>query len=740
MSELKTDQLGNNYELWYKKVPENCDSIEELLPTLIDLANLAPSSHNSQPWKFESNESNNSLTIAPDLNRRLEASDPTDRQLYISVGAAVANVKVAARYYGWQVEEEILFNVDGTKSKQLLFKPGYQPNDEDKTLFRAIQQRVSSRRQHTGSPLSTNLIDFISKQGTVMGTEVYLVRKGDKGSAVTAQVPELVGSMMHEATGQVLQNSAFKAELSKFVHPNYTTSYDGMPAFGFGATTPVGDLDSIDFPKIVLSGMLAQEAPRQELDLLVNHTSGISFICTHDDNPEFWLQAGETLELIALKATSEGFSVSPLAGLIEVPKIRQELRKVLKTNFYPQAMLRIGKPVSETHHSPRRPSKYTKEVGEPGKKVVVNLDKPTIFEFQKGKFTLEDLYGEFGPFKVNDKYVRYLADLYSLDNPTFDPSKQSERDTRNQYVETRNNQFDGVWVYFPWDEELVHILGRSEFKRLFYSRNNPCILPAEQKAIGDLKIAIGGLSVGSNIAIALARMGVENLTVSDMDTIDLSNESRMAVGDVASVGERKTDVLAKVIYSFNPFINLRVVPEGFGPHNLAEVLSSADVYIDHMDNLPLKIEARKMARIMRKIIIMATDIDKRPLLDIELPDNPKLFNGRADDEVIRELMLPPKSFAEWCRKAVQIFGFENTSAPVLENFVSNAKKESNYGSQLGLTGNIVAGFIAYYIYEIARGNASRLTPFRIIPIEQDDLVDNARLDSARKKYEEVIGY
>jgi len=62
---------------------------------------LAPSTHNTQPWRFEVD--NNVLRITPDHARSLPQADPTTRNLFVSIGACIENIIVAAQAYGYEV-------------------------------------------------------------------------------------------------------------------------------------------------------------------------------------------------------------------------------------------------------------------------------------------------------------------------------------------------------------------------------------------------------------------------------------------------------------------------------------------------------------------------------------------------------------------------------------------------------------------------------------------------------------
>jgi hypothetical protein len=73
----------------------------DVLP-LIRLAVLAPSSHNTQPWLFRIWGSG--IDLLADRTRALPINDPNDRELNISCGCALMNLRVAAAGQGFEAE------------------------------------------------------------------------------------------------------------------------------------------------------------------------------------------------------------------------------------------------------------------------------------------------------------------------------------------------------------------------------------------------------------------------------------------------------------------------------------------------------------------------------------------------------------------------------------------------------------------------------------------------------------
>ncbi|MEM7595840.1 MAG: nitroreductase family protein [Cyanobacteria bacterium P01_A01_bin.83] len=76
------------------------------LKFLLNYAVFAPSSHNTQPWKFEIKE--DVVKLYADKTRALPVADPDYRELTISCGAALFHLRIAMRHFGYKDVVEIL--------------------------------------------------------------------------------------------------------------------------------------------------------------------------------------------------------------------------------------------------------------------------------------------------------------------------------------------------------------------------------------------------------------------------------------------------------------------------------------------------------------------------------------------------------------------------------------------------------------------------------------------------------
>lgn len=65
----------------------------ETVRSLVQRAVLAPSSHNTKPWRFRTSTS--TIDLLADRTRALPVNDPFDRELTISCGAALMTLRAA---------------------------------------------------------------------------------------------------------------------------------------------------------------------------------------------------------------------------------------------------------------------------------------------------------------------------------------------------------------------------------------------------------------------------------------------------------------------------------------------------------------------------------------------------------------------------------------------------------------------------------------------------------------------
>lgn len=83
-------------DAWPRDLPE------EVVAELVAAATLAPSMHNTQPWRFQFDPAGETISLYADPARMLPVADPDGRSLHISCGAALFNLRLAVAVAGRQ--------------------------------------------------------------------------------------------------------------------------------------------------------------------------------------------------------------------------------------------------------------------------------------------------------------------------------------------------------------------------------------------------------------------------------------------------------------------------------------------------------------------------------------------------------------------------------------------------------------------------------------------------------------
>ncbi len=118
--------------------------------------------------------------------------------------------------------------------------------------------------------------------------------------------------------------------------------------------------------------------------------------------------------------------------------------------------------------------------------------------------------------------------------------------------------------------------------RLYGQAALPKLAGAKMAVLG-----IGG--VGSWVAEALARSGVGEIHLFDLDDLCVSNINRQLHALDATIGQPKVEVMAQRLQQINPEGHFVPVSSFITLHNLAEQLNqNFDVIIDATDTVPVK--------------------------------------------------------------------------------------------------------------------------------------------------------
>jgi sulfur carrier protein ThiS adenylyltransferase len=118
----------------------------------------------------------------------------------------------------------------------------------------------------------------------------------------------------------------------------------------------------------------------------------------------------------------------------------------------------------------------------------------------------------------------------------------------------------------------------------------------------------GGL--GSNAAIALARIGVKKLVIIDFDKVEPSNINRQQYF-ITDIGKNKTDALALFIKRVNPFVEVEKHLIKLSLKNIFYIYKDCPIIIEAFDKVSEKVmilKAFKDKRFKNKFLITASGL------------------------------------------------------------------------------------------------------------------------------------
>jgi len=313
-------------------------AVREVLRLAVGRAALAPSVHNTQPWRFRLTD--DSLELRADRSRQLTVLDSSCRQLVISCGCALFNARALVAAAGYRAEVRRLPDPDDPDllARLTVLEPGAE-DAPIAALNAVVENRQTNRRQFLADPVPAELVDEL----------VLAVEQEGAGLFVVARQNHRIATAVLSQQADAEQNAdpAYRAELRAWTSDD-PARRDGVPASavphvdaGSGDDIPIRDFDSRG------TGWLPTETRSSMNQCLL-------LLTTQDDSRLGWLRAGEALERIWLATTQRGYAMSLLTQVVEVPRTRQLLRVELGLPSHPLVLLRVGKaPV--TASSQRRP-------------------------------------------------------------------------------------------------------------------------------------------------------------------------------------------------------------------------------------------------------------------------------------------------------------------------------------------------------------------------------------------------
>jgi hypothetical protein len=319
-------------------------SAREVLAFLVRYAILAPSGHNTQPWRFVLSDSH--VDIVADRSRALHMVDPHDRELTMSCAAAAETMFAALRAFGLSGE---LIPVPVPQAPDVVARVmlGEVPASGavDYEMLDAISSRRTVRRPYADMPVPPGVQELMRATAAPFGVELRLY----ENAATRDALAELVADADHIQ----FADSGFRGELASWMHPLTSPAGDGLSGPGFGFPDWATRVAATLFRHFDLGSAVARMDKPSVLGAPL-----LGVFSTPGDTRLEWVAAGRALASVLHVMTMHGLVNAFLNQPIEVASIRPLLAELTAPGRTPQLLSRFGylkEGIALPPHTARRP-------------------------------------------------------------------------------------------------------------------------------------------------------------------------------------------------------------------------------------------------------------------------------------------------------------------------------------------------------------------------------------------------
>ncbi len=310
------------------------------LMAMLRFSTLAPSGHNTQPWRFTLKATG--VTLIPDFSRRTPVVDPDDHHLFVSLGCAAENFLIAAEANGRP--GAIVFGKDPDRVEVDLT---HGPSNAN-ALYEAIPKRQSTRSIYDGRAVSNENLRSLKTAAEVPGVLVLLF--------TDAPGREKVLEYVLRGNSDQIDNPAFLNELKQWVRFNSSQALatcDGLFSVCSGQRTVPTWMG-----KRIFSRLFQKDAENVKYAAQLRSSAGIAVFLGDKADKAHWVNVGRGLQRFALQATALGIRYAIVNQPVEVPSVRADFASWLGVgSTRPDLVVRFG-------YAPLLPMSLRRPVGD----------------------------------------------------------------------------------------------------------------------------------------------------------------------------------------------------------------------------------------------------------------------------------------------------------------------------------------------------------------------------------------
>lgn len=307
------------------------EELSEPMEQIIYYASLAGSSHNTQPW-FVEIVNDSLLYLKTDFSRKLQIVDPDARELFISLGAFLENLEIAAGCLGYKADIQITAKHKNDTNVAAIYLSKTPGSNYD---LDQIKNRRTLRTPFHNTEISKEHLNKLTHNNN--SEIVYFSSSSEEGKYIAAQT-------LSAYTQQAKDDQA-KQELAnwiRFSNSDVEKHRDGLTTSGMGITG-FGGFFVRNFYKpedsmkdsFINSGIDKTKEQTQ-------NCGGWILIVQNKESPENWINTGRLYQQLNLSCRDLMIGFQPMNQMIEEENFEKNANEHLSLPGLIQFVARIG--------------------------------------------------------------------------------------------------------------------------------------------------------------------------------------------------------------------------------------------------------------------------------------------------------------------------------------------------------------------------------------------------------------
>lgn len=314
-------------------------SLEEQIRSVVNIAVRAPSTHNSQPWKFSTED--NTLSVFVDESVRMPKSDPEGRYKFISIGYLLHHLQVVGNYYGVLENITITPNEDCVAKLSFTESSSDSSNAEYKELFEAIE-----KRQNLRGPFSDTAEIDVVKNALV--TDVHTPSEVHVELLAAKEQIHTIAELTAESMRRVYRDPEFRKEMSMWIKPNNSKEKQGIHGYSLNQKL----IGSLLLPHIIRMFNVGSLLAKLNYKAISSAQFGLVY-ATEGNTKQDWLSVGMKASAATLSLLAHGYNTSIFVASLEHEDTKNDLAALMTKSCTPQFVMVGGKILVSAPKTPR---------------------------------------------------------------------------------------------------------------------------------------------------------------------------------------------------------------------------------------------------------------------------------------------------------------------------------------------------------------------------------------------------